>query len=136
MTMAKVQNAVCHVAAECCKPCITCKSAVTIGCLSRCYTFAWAATPSLHLLTPCAAVAAPGGTFALYAQLRRQGTKAARSGAKDGVQRVKAADWRQRLIESRKSQNVLRVLVVLGVGAIMGDGVLTPVSSVHKCRSI
>lgn len=82
----------------------------------------------VHMLTPCAVAIAPGGTFALYAQLRRQGTKAARGGAKDGAQRVKAADWRQRLIESRKSQNVLRVLVVLGVGAIMGDGVLTPVS--------
>jgi K+ potassium transporter len=75
----------------------------------------------------CAAGRATGGTFALYAQLRRQGTKAARSGAKNEVQRLTAPDWRQRFIQSRKSQNVLRVLVVLGVGAIMGDGVLTPV---------
>jgi K+ potassium transporter len=85
---------------------------------------------------PSADATAPGGTFALYAQLRRQGTKAARSGAKDGAQHIKAADWRQRLIESRKSQYVLRVLVVLGVGAIMGDGVLTPVSCFHKHHSI
>jgi KUP system potassium uptake protein len=78
-----------------------------------------------------------GGTFALYAQLRRQGTKAARGNPKDGTQRVKAADWRQRLIESRKSQNVLRVLVVLGVGAILGDGVLTPaVSVVSACEGL
>jgi hypothetical protein len=73
-------------------------------------------------------VPAPGGTFALYAQLRRQGTRAARGGVHDEAQRVTAPDWRQRFIESRRSQNVLRVLVVLGVGAIMGDGVLTPVS--------
>lgn len=71
---------------------------------------------------------ATGGTFALYAQLRRQGTKAARTGANDELERPPRPDWRQRFIESRKTQNVLRVLVVLGVGAIMGDGVLTPVS--------
>ncbi len=41
-------------------------------------------------------------------------------------------DWRQRLIESKAMQNTLRILVVLGVGAIMGDGVLTPVSSLLR----
>lgn len=61
-----------------------------------------------------------GGTFALYSQLRRQGTRAAREaieGGGDGSRRD--ADWRQRLIQGRAMQNVLRVLVVLGVGAIM-----------------
>lgn len=45
-------------------------------------------------------------------------------------ERPSRPDWRQRLIESRATQNVLRVLVVLGVGAIMGDGVLTPVTGI------
>lgn len=72
-----------------------------------------------------------GGTFALYAQLRRQGTKAARGGPNDEVERPAKPDWRQRLIESKRAQGVLRILVVFGVGAIMGDGVLTPVGALQ-----
>lgn len=39
-------------------------------------------------------------------------------------------DWRQRFIEHKVTQLVLLVLVVLGVGLILGDGVLTPAISV------
>ena len=39
-------------------------------------------------------------------------------------------DWRQRFIEHRITQRCLLVAVVLGVGLIMGDGVLTPAISV------
>ena len=39
-------------------------------------------------------------------------------------------DWRQRFIEHKVTQRVLLVSVVLGVGLIMGDGVLTPAISV------
>ncbi|KAK9819481.1 hypothetical protein WJX81_002292 [Elliptochloris bilobata] len=39
-------------------------------------------------------------------------------------------DWRQRLIANKHMQNVIRTLVVIGVGMILGDGVLTPSVSV------
>lgn len=39
-------------------------------------------------------------------------------------------DWRQRLVAGNVVQEALRFMVVLGVGAIMGDGVLTPAVSV------
>lgn len=39
-------------------------------------------------------------------------------------------DWRQRLISGHGVQEALRFMVVLGVGAVMGDGVLTPAVSV------
>ena len=39
-------------------------------------------------------------------------------------------DWRQKLIEHKFTQRCLLVAVVLGVGLIMGDGVLTPAISV------
>lgn len=39
--------------------------------------------------------------------------------------------------QSRHTQNVIRVLVVLGVGMIMGDGVLTPaISVVSACEGL
>jgi len=41
-----------------------------------------------------------------------------------------AADWRQCLIESPRLQAALRILVAVAVGAILGDGVLTPAISV------
>ena len=37
--------------------------------------------------------------------------------------------WRDRLIGNRWMQRVLRLMVVVAVGAIMGDGVLTPAIS-------
>ncbi|CAL8467497.1 g7035 [Coccomyxa elongata] len=50
---------------------------------------------------------------------------------------TKLCDWRQRLIESRHTQSILRVLVVAGVGMIMGDGVLTPaISVVSACEGL
>lgn len=39
-------------------------------------------------------------------------------------------DWRQRLIERPRVQLALKAMVVVGVGAILGDGVLTPSMSV------
>lgn len=39
-------------------------------------------------------------------------------------------DWRQRFISHRITQKCLMLAVVLGVGLIMGDGVLTPAISV------
>lgn len=39
-------------------------------------------------------------------------------------------DWRQKFIEHKITQRCLLVAVVLGVGLIMGDGVLTPAISV------
>lgn len=39
-------------------------------------------------------------------------------------------DWRQRFISHKGTQRCLMVAVVLGVGLIMGDGVLTPAISV------
>ena len=39
-------------------------------------------------------------------------------------------DWRQRLISARWLQRALNVAVVVGVGAILGDGTLTPSISV------
>lgn len=41
-----------------------------------------------------------------------------------------AKDWRQRLIERPRVQTLLKAMVVVGVGAILGDGVLTPSMSV------
>ncbi|CAK0787458.1 hypothetical protein CVIRNUC_010678 [Coccomyxa viridis] len=43
---------------------------------------------------------------------------------------AKLNDWRQRFVEGRFLQIVIRTLCVLGVGMIMGDGVLTPAISV------
>lgn len=43
---------------------------------------------------------------------------------------VHVQDWRQKLISHAGVQRVLLVAVVLGVGLIMGDGVLTPAISV------
>ncbi|KAK9861228.1 hypothetical protein WJX84_010206, partial [Apatococcus fuscideae] len=45
--------------------------------------------------------------------------------------------WRDRLIGNRWIQRVLRVMVVIAVGAIMGDGVLTPaISVVSACEGL
>jgi K+ transporter len=58
------------------------------------------------------------------------------------VQKAAAAaaarrDWRQRLIERAGVQAALRVLVAIGVGAILGDGVLTPaISVVSACEGL
>lgn len=41
-----------------------------------------------------------------------------------------ATDWRARLVSARLTQRVLRVTVVVAVGCILGDGVLTPSISV------
>lgn len=41
-----------------------------------------------------------------------------------------ATDWRARLVSARLTQRVLRVAVVVAVGCILGDGVLTPSISV------
>lgn len=39
--------------------------------------------------------------------------------------------------QNRHTQNILRVLVVAGVGMIMGDGVLTPaISVVSACEGL
>jgi hypothetical protein len=44
---------------------------------------------------------------------------------------------RWRAVQNYHTQNVLRVLVVLGVGMIMGDGVLTPaISVVSACEGL
>lgn len=39
-------------------------------------------------------------------------------------------DWRQRFIESPRTQAALRVVVAVGVGALLGDGVITPAISI------
>ena len=46
-----------------------------------------------------------------------------------GKEAPRPLTWRDRLIGSRWTQRVLRVMVVIAVGAIMGDGVLTPAIS-------
>jgi K+ transporter len=38
-------------------------------------------------------------------------------------------DWRQRVISNSRVQQALRIMVVVAVGMIMGDGVLTPAIS-------
>lgn len=90
-----------------------------------------------------------GGSMALYSQLRRQGLlsrhaeQRRKSGGGGGAHSnasgrhqlseantegmvVVPQDWRQRLIGANATQTTLRVMVVVGVGLILGDGVLTP----------
>lgn len=85
-----------------------------------------------------------GGTFALYSLLRRQGERGvmgpalpselelshygAGSFAKAKAQSMQSG-WRQQVVTNTTLQKVVRVLVVIGVGAILGDGVLTPAIS-------
>ena len=85
-----------------------------------------------------------GGTFALYSLLRRQGELGVRgralpselelshygpgSLAKSKAQSMQSG-WRQRVANNTKLRKVVRILVVIGVGAILGDGVLTPAIS-------
>ncbi|KAA6426043.1 MAG: potassium transporter [Trebouxia sp. A1-2] len=92
-----------------------------------------------------------GGTFALYSLLKRAGdfrtfgkahpadTKLERYSIAQAAQQSNAlnrrgqpesADWRLKLARNMTYQQVIRVLVVFGVGAIIGDGVLTPAISV------
>ena len=81
-----------------------------------------------------------GGTFALFSILRRQGEQGIRGPALPSDRRLRyyrsasgnnvaIPDWRQKFIANRTVQTTIRVLVVIGVGAIMGDGVLTPAIS-------
>ncbi|EIE24503.1 potassium transporter [Coccomyxa subellipsoidea C-169] len=70
---------------------------------------------------------------------RRKRTQSAPPGGLPTVTEysTKLVDWRQRFIENRHTQNILRVLVVAGVGMIMGDGVLTPaISVVSACEGL
>jgi KUP system potassium uptake protein len=92
-----------------------------------------------------------GGTFALYSLLRRQGERGINgpalpselelshygpgSFAKARAQNA-FGDWRQKIVTNPKLQKVVRVLVVIGVGAILGDGVLTPAISGVFLRSL
>ncbi|DBA95327.1 hypothetical protein WJX82_010494 [Trebouxia sp. C0006] len=92
-----------------------------------------------------------GGTFALYSLLKRAGdfrtfgkahpadTKLERYSIVQGAQQSNtlnrrgqpdSVDWRLKLARNVTYQQVIRVLVVFGVGAIIGDGVLTPAISV------
>ena len=81
-----------------------------------------------------------GGTFALYSILRRQGEQGIKGPALPSDRRllyyrsasgnnVEMQDWRQKFIANKAVQTTIRCLVVIGVGAIMGDGVLTPAIS-------
>ncbi|KAK9819477.1 hypothetical protein WJX81_000858 [Elliptochloris bilobata] len=71
-----------------------------------------------------------GGAFALFSLLKRQaglGT-GGRTAALDRM--LSQYSTGPRLIANKHTQSVLRTLVVIGVGMIMGDGVLTPSVSV------
>ncbi|GAQ92301.1 Potassium transporter family protein [Klebsormidium nitens] len=93
-----------------------------------------------------------GGTFALYSLLRRQAERGVMgpalpselelshygsgSFAKAKAQSMQRG-WRQRVVTNETLQKIVRVLVVIGVGAILGDGVLTPaISVVSACEGI
>ena len=80
------------------------------------------------------------GAASRRAPLARLATTPPRAGAgaawgDDGGEAARPArpvkpDWRQRLISARWLQRALNVAVVVGVGAILGDGTLTPSISV------
>lgn len=39
---------------------------------------------------------------------------------------LQAQGWKQRLVESQRLQRAIKVAVMIGVGLLFGDGILTP----------